>query len=171
MATVCGGTLALMDAGVPLKKPVAGIAMGLVKEGEQYAILSDIAGEEDHYGDMDFKVTGTKDGITALQMDLKVEGLTREIMAEALAQARRGVDFILGKIVETIAEPRRTIPSTRPGSRPLRFIRTRSAKSLGQAERSFGKLLKRADVRSRLMTMAPAWLRPRMVNPLKRQSI
>ncbi len=106
MATVCGGTLALMDAGVQIKKPVAGIAMGLVKEGDSYAILSDIAGEEDHYGDMDFKVTGTRDGITALQMDLKVEGLTREIMAEALAQARQGVDHILGKIIEAIAEPR-----------------------------------------------------------------
>ena len=85
MATVCGGCLALMDAGVPIKAPVAGIAMGLVKEGDKYAILTDIAGAEDHYGDMDFKVAGTKDGITALQMDIKITGVTPQIMAEALA--------------------------------------------------------------------------------------
>src|SRR5438093_11566551 len=84
MATVCGGCLALMDAGVPIKAPVAGIALGLVKEGEQYAILSDIAGAEDHYGDMDFKVAGTREGITALQMDIKTTGITSQIMAEAL---------------------------------------------------------------------------------------
>lgn len=106
MASVCGGTLALMDAGVPIRKPVAGIAMGLVKQDDTYAILTDIAGEEDHYGDMDFKVAGTKDGITALQMDLKVKGLTRELMAEALAQARKGVNEILDLIVETIPRPR-----------------------------------------------------------------
>ena len=88
MATVCGASLSLMDAGVPLKAPVAGVAMGLVKEGEQYAILTDIAGAEDHYGDMDFKVAGTKDGITALQMDIKVAGITSQIMREALAQAQ-----------------------------------------------------------------------------------
>src|SRR6202011_3876807 len=89
MATVCGASVALMDAGVPLKSPVAGVAMGLVKEGEQYAILTDIAGAEDHYGDMDFKVAGTVDGITALQMDIKVGGITPRIMREALAQAQR----------------------------------------------------------------------------------
>ncbi len=106
MATVCGGVLALMDAGVPLKKPVAGIAMGMVKEGEKYAILTDIAGEEDHYGDMDFKVTGTRDGITALQMDLKVKGLTEALMAEALGQAVRAYNEILDKMVATLAAPR-----------------------------------------------------------------
>ena len=106
MATVCGATLALQDAGVSLKSPVAGIAMGLVKEAKKYVILSDIAGFEDHYGDMDFKVTGTKDGITALQMDIKVIGVTREIMAEALEQARKGRIHILGKMAETISEPR-----------------------------------------------------------------
>ena len=90
MATVCGASLALMDAGVPLKAPVAGIAMGLVKEGDEYAILTDIAGAEDHYGDMDFKVAGTSDGITALQMDIKVAGITAQIMREALEQAQRG---------------------------------------------------------------------------------
>jgi len=102
MATVCGGSLALMDAGVPLKAPCAGIAMGLVVEGEKYAILTDIAGAEDHYGDMDFKVAGTKSGITALQMDIKVPNVTTELMKEALAQAKRGRLFIIGKMEEVI---------------------------------------------------------------------
>ena len=87
MASVCGGVLSLMDAGVPIKSPVAGVAMGLVKEGDKYAILTDIAGAEDHYGDMDFKVAGTREGITALQMDIKIGGLTMAIMTEALEQA------------------------------------------------------------------------------------
>src|SRR6266705_463050 len=102
MATVCGASLSLMDAGVPLKAPVAGVAMGLVKEGDSYAILTDIAGAEDHYGDMDFKVAGTRDGITALQMDIKVSGITPQIMREALAQAQRGRLFILDKMAEAI---------------------------------------------------------------------
>jgi polyribonucleotide nucleotidyltransferase len=106
MATICGGILALMDAGVPIKAPVAGVAMGLVKEGEKYAILSDIAGAEDHYGDMDFKVAGTANGITGLQMDIKIGGITREIMAEALAQAREGRLFVLGKMAECLRSPR-----------------------------------------------------------------
>ncbi|MBW2317048.1 MAG: polyribonucleotide nucleotidyltransferase, partial [Deltaproteobacteria bacterium] len=114
MATVCGATLALMDAGVPIKNPVAGVAMGLVKEGEKYAILSDIAGEEDHYGDMDFKVAGTKNGITALQMDIKITGITPAIMAEALEQARVGREHILGKMAEAIAEPRKDISAYAP---------------------------------------------------------
>ena len=102
MATVCGGTLALMDAGVPISAPVAGVAMGLVKEGAAYAVLSDIAGAEDHYGDMDFKVAGTRDGITALQMDIKIPGVTSKIMGEALEQARQGRLHILDKMVEHI---------------------------------------------------------------------
>ena len=108
MATVCAGTLALMDAGVPMKKPVSGIAMGLIKNpGEdKYAILSDILGDEDHLGDMDFKTTGTKDGLTATQMDIKCDGLSFEILEKALMQAKEGRDFILGKLTETIAEPR-----------------------------------------------------------------
>ena len=89
MASVCGGTLSLMDAGVPLKAPVAGVAMGLVMEGNKYAILSDIAGAEDHYGDMDFKAAGTRNGITALQMDIKIAGINAQIMAEALSRRRR----------------------------------------------------------------------------------
>jgi polyribonucleotide nucleotidyltransferase len=114
MATVCGASLSLMDAGVPLKAPVAGVAMGLVKEGDEYAILTDIAGAEDHYGDMDFKVAGTKDGITALQMDIKVSGITSQIMREALAQAQRGRMHILGKMEEVISTGREKISDFAP---------------------------------------------------------
>lgn len=106
MASVCGGILSLMDAGVPIKKPVAGVAMGLVMEGNRYAILSDIAGAEDHYGDMDFKVTGTADGITALQMDIKVGGINAMILSEALEQAKKGRLHILGIMEQAIATPR-----------------------------------------------------------------
>ena len=106
MATVCAGTLALMDSGVKLKKPVSGIAMGLISETGKFAILSDILGDEDHLGDMDFKVTGTKDGITATQMDIKVDGLSYEVLSKALTQAKEGRLHILGKITETMAEPR-----------------------------------------------------------------
>ena len=114
MATVCGASLSMMDAGVPLKASVAGVAMGLVKEDKDYAILTDIAGAEDHYGDMDFKVAGTRDGITALQMDIKVMGITPQIMREALEQARHGRLFILDKMNEVIAEPRTTISEFAP---------------------------------------------------------
>jgi polyribonucleotide nucleotidyltransferase len=106
MATVCGGSLALMDAGVPIKKAVAGIAMGLVLEGDRFAILSDIMGLEDHLGDMDFKVAGTRDGITAFQMDVKVPGVTRAILEQALEQARAGRHHILDVMDRTIAKPR-----------------------------------------------------------------
>lgn len=106
MATVCGGCLALMDAGVPIKMPIAGVAMGLIKEEDTYAILTDIAGLEDHYGDMDFKVAGSEKGITALQMDIKIKGISREIMREALEQARKGRLFILNKMLEVIPKPR-----------------------------------------------------------------
>ncbi len=109
MATVCGGTLSLMDAGVPIKAPVAGIAMGLIKEGEKVIVLSDILGLEDHLGDMDFKVTGTSKGITALQMDMKIEGITIEVMRTALQQAREGRLYILGKMLETLDAPRKTL--------------------------------------------------------------
>lgn len=108
MATVCAGTLALMDAGVTVKKPVSGIAMGLISEnkGQNFAVLSDILGDEDHLGDMDFKVCGTKDGITATQMDIKVDGLSYEILEKALAQAKAGREHIMGKMMETLSEPR-----------------------------------------------------------------
>jgi polyribonucleotide nucleotidyltransferase len=106
MATVCGSTLALLDAGVPIKAPVAGIAMGLIKEGDKFAVLSDILGDEDHLGDMDFKVTGTLAGVTAFQMDVKIQGLSREIMVAALEQARAGRVHILGEMGKTIDAPR-----------------------------------------------------------------
>jgi polyribonucleotide nucleotidyltransferase len=109
MATVCGGTLALMDAGVPIKAPVAGIAMGLIKEGDRVIVLSDILGLEDHLGDMDFKVTGTSQGITALQMDMKIEGITLDVMRTALQQAKEGRLYILGKMLETLPAPRKNL--------------------------------------------------------------
>ncbi|MGH9868384.1 MAG: polyribonucleotide nucleotidyltransferase [Candidatus Polarisedimenticolia bacterium] len=109
MASICGGTLALLDAGVPLKAPIAGIAMGLMKEGADYAILSDIAGVEDHYGDMDFKIAGTAQGVTAVQMDIKVVGISADIMRQALAQAREGRLFILDRMMQTIPTARENI--------------------------------------------------------------
>jgi len=114
MASVCGSTLALMDTGVPIKAPVAGVAMGLIKEADRYSILTDIQGMEDHLGDMDFKVAGTRDGITALQMDIKIKGITSEIMSQALEQARVARLFILDKILEIIPEPRKELKSFAP---------------------------------------------------------
>jgi polyribonucleotide nucleotidyltransferase len=114
MATVCGGSLSMMDAGIPIKAPVAGIAMGLIKEGEGYAILSDILGDEDHLGDMDFKVAGTSEGVTALQMDIKIGGVTREIMKKALAQAKDGRIHILGEMAKTIAASRSDLSAFAP---------------------------------------------------------
>lgn len=114
MATVCAGTMALMDAGVQMVKPVSGIAMGLITDGEKFAVLSDILGDEDHLGDMDFKVTGTADGITACQMDIKIDGLRYDIMEQALGQARDGRMHILGKITETIATPRAEVKPKAP---------------------------------------------------------
>ena len=114
MATVCGSSLALMDAGVPIKKPVAGIAMGLIKEDDRVAVLSDILGDEDHLGDMDFKVAGTADGITSLQMDIKITGITKDIMDTALTQAKAGRIHILGEMAKAIKAPRETVNSTAP---------------------------------------------------------
>jgi polyribonucleotide nucleotidyltransferase len=108
---VCASTLALLDTGVPIKAPVAGVAMGLIKDGERYAVLTDILGAEDHLGDMDFKVAGTSEGITALQMDMKIKGIDLPVLSEALEQARSGRLFILGKILDTISQPR---PSLKP---------------------------------------------------------
>jgi polyribonucleotide nucleotidyltransferase len=114
MASVCGGCLALMDAGVPVKAHVAGVAMGLIKEGNRFAVLTDILGDEDHLGDMDFKVAGTSAGVTALQMDIKIEGITREIMQVALAQAREGRMLILQKMQESIAASRGELSAFAP---------------------------------------------------------
>jgi polyribonucleotide nucleotidyltransferase len=118
-ASVCGSTLSLMDAGVPIKKPVAGVAMGLLKDGNDFAILTDIQGLEDHFGDMDFKVAGTKDGITAIQMDIKVKGIDRAILKQALAQAKEGRLFILDKMLTTIPEPHKELSPYAP--RIIRF--------------------------------------------------
>ncbi|MFL6138585.1 MAG: S1 RNA-binding domain-containing protein, partial [Frankiaceae bacterium] len=114
MASVCGSSLSLMQAGVPIERPVAGIAMGLIKEGDDYIVLSDIAGVEDHLGDMDFKVAGTDNGITALQMDIKISGVTFEILRDALSQAKEGRTFILGKMAEVIDKPREELSEHAP---------------------------------------------------------
>jgi polyribonucleotide nucleotidyltransferase len=114
MASVCGSSLSLMDAGVPIKRPVAGIAMGLIKEGDDYIVLTDIAGVEDHLGDMDFKVAGTERGITALQMDIKITGVTFDILRDALAQAKEARTFILGKMAQTIQGPREQLSQFAP---------------------------------------------------------
>src|SRR5207249_8727453 len=106
MATVCGTAVALMDAGVALKRPTAGIAMGLIKEGDRFAVLSDILGDEDHLGDMDFKVAGTAEGVTSLQMDIKIQGITEEIMRQALAQAKDGRIHILGEMAKALPAAR-----------------------------------------------------------------
>ncbi|RPI27288.1 MAG: polyribonucleotide nucleotidyltransferase, partial [Acidobacteria bacterium] len=121
MATVCGGILALQDAGVPITVPIAGIAMGLIKEGDEFCVLSDIAGFEDHYGDMDFKVAGSSEGITALQMDIKITGVNGAILRQALEQARVGRLFILGKMAETLTEPRAAISVFAPRILTLRI--------------------------------------------------
>ena len=131
MATVCGGCLALMDAGVPLKSPVAGVAMGLVKEGDQYAILTDIAGPEDHYGDMDFKVAGTQDGITALQMDIKTTGITPQIMAQALEQAKVGRLHVLGKMLESLPNSRQKISAFAPHITTIKINRAKIGELIG----------------------------------------
>ena len=127
MASVCGSTLALMDTGVPIKAPVAGVAMGLIKEGERYTILTDILGSEDHLGDMDFKVAGTSEGITALQMDIKIKGITGEIIASALEQARQARLVILNKILETIPQPH---PDLKPHATRITIVRIPDRKSV-----------------------------------------
>ncbi len=114
MASVCGSSLALMDAGVPMRAPVAGVAMGLVKEGDRFAVLTDILGDEDHLGDMDFKVAGTAAGVTALQMDIKIDGITEEIMETALAQALEARVHILGEMNSVLAQSRETVSENAP---------------------------------------------------------
>jgi polyribonucleotide nucleotidyltransferase len=114
MASVCAGSLALMEAGVPIEKPVAGIAMGLVQQGDETSVLTDILGQEDHLGDMDFKITGTRDGITACQMDMKIEGLSRDVMLKALKQSREARHFILDSMEEVISKPREELSEHAP---------------------------------------------------------
>jgi polyribonucleotide nucleotidyltransferase len=147
MASVTGGCLALMDAGVPLKAPIAGIAMGLVKEGDGYAILTDIAGAEDHYGDMDFKVAGTANGITALQMDIKVTGLTQAIMGEALEQARRARIFILEKMAAALPAPRREISAYAPRIFTLRIPTDKIRDVIGPGGKMIRSIIERTGVK------------------------
>jgi polyribonucleotide nucleotidyltransferase len=138
MASVCGGCLSLMDAGVPIKAPVAGIAMGLIKEGEKIAILSDILGDEDHLGDMDFKVCGTDAGITSIQMDIKIGGVTREILARALDQARDGRKHILGEMAKALAAPRGDVSEFAPRITTLKIRPERIKDVIGPG----GKVIK-----------------------------
>jgi polyribonucleotide nucleotidyltransferase len=149
MASVCGASLAMMDAGVPLKAPVAGIAMGLVMDEKtgRYAVLSDIAGAEDHYGDMDFKVAGTADGITALQMDIKVTGITTEVMRKALEQARRGRLHILDKMRESIADPRQNISAFAPRIVTIRIPVDKIRDVIGPGGKMIRSIIERTGVK------------------------
>ena len=131
MATVCGGSLAMMDAGVPLPRPVAGIAMGLIKEGERFAVLSDILGDEDHLGDMDFKVAGTADGVTSLQMDIKITSITADIMRIALDQAKDGRIHILGEMDKALSSARTEVSSNAPQIRTIQINRDKIRDIIG----------------------------------------
>jgi polyribonucleotide nucleotidyltransferase len=146
MASVCGSTLALMDAGVPIKSPVAGIAMGLISEGDAYAILSDIQGLEDHLGDMDFKVAGTREGITALQMDIKVKGMAYEILSEALAQARNGRIHILEAMAEALAEPRKELSPYAPRITTIHVDPDKIGKIIGPGGKMIRKIQEECGV-------------------------
>lgn len=146
-ASICGSTMALMDAGVPIKAPVAGIAMGLVKDGEDVAILTDIQGLEDHLGDMDFKVAGTKDGVTALQMDIKIAGINREILERALKQAHDGRMFILGKMEAAIAAPRPDLSSYAPRVITMRINPDKIRDVIGPGGRIINKIIEETGVK------------------------
>ena len=147
MASVCGGALSLMDAGVPMKAPVAGIAMGLVMEGDQFAVLTDIAGAEDHHGDMDFKVAGTRKGITALQMDIKVAGVTRPVMEKALDQAREGRLFILDVMGKALAAPRPSISSFAPRIITIRISKDKIREIIGPGGKTIRSIIERTGVK------------------------
>jgi polyribonucleotide nucleotidyltransferase len=146
MASVCGSTLALMDAGVPIKNPVAGIAMGLISENAKYAVLSDIQGLEDHLGDMDFKVAGTRGGITALQMDIKIKGLSYEILSQALAQARMGRLHILDRMAETITEPRTELSQYAPRITTIHVDPDKIGKIIGPGGKMIRKIQEECEV-------------------------
>ncbi|HIQ07720.1 MAG TPA: polyribonucleotide nucleotidyltransferase, partial [Thiotrichaceae bacterium] len=132
MASVCGSSLALMDAGVPIKAPVAGIAMGLIKEGNEFAVLSDILGDEDHLGDMDFKVAGTEHGVNALQMDIKIDGITNEIMEQALNQAKAGRLYILEEMAKAISEARKEVSDFAPRYTTMKVARDKIREVIGK---------------------------------------
>ena len=169
MASVCGTSLALMDAGVPVKTPVAGIAMGLVKEGERFTVLSDILGDEDHLGDMDFKVAGSANGVTALQMDIKIDGITREIMEQALTQAKAGRLHILEIMNQAIAQPRAEISEYAPRFTTLRIDVEKSRTSSAKAVRPSAALPRRPAPPSKSKTTAPSkslpWTKPPPMMP------
>jgi polyribonucleotide nucleotidyltransferase len=141
MATVCGGTLALMDAGVPIKAPIAGVAMGLVSDGQRFAVLTDIAGQEDHYGDMDFKVAGSRDGITALQMDIKIKGLPRHVLEQALEQARRGRMHVLEKMSGALERPRPNISPYAPRIFTMQIPRDRIRDVIGSGGKTIRSII------------------------------
>ena len=146
MGSVCGSTLSLMHAGVPIKKPVSGCAMGLVKDGDAYTILTDIQGMEDALGDMDFKVAGTPDGITAIQMDIKVDGLSREILAAALAQAKRGREFILSKMIECISEPNKELSPYAPRVNSMKIPTDKIRDVIGPGGKTIKKIIDETGV-------------------------
>ncbi|RLI49684.1 MAG: polyribonucleotide nucleotidyltransferase, partial [Candidatus Thorarchaeota archaeon] len=147
MASVCGGCLSLMDAGVPIKEPVAGVAMGLVAEGDKVAVLTDIIGDEDHYGDMDFKVTGTRDGITALQMDIKVENITKEVLEQALEQAKEGRLFILDAMKEAITKPRADVSEYAPVISTIKIKPEKVRVLIGPGGKTIREISNAADAR------------------------
>jgi len=147
MATVCGGSLALFDAGVPMKKHVAGIAMGLLKEEDSFVILTDIIGDEDHLGDMDFKVAGTRDGVTSIQMDIKIKGLTREILEEALKKAREGRLYILDLMYQAIPEPRKELSPYAPSVVKLRVLPEKIPVIIGPAGKNIKKIIEETGVK------------------------
>jgi len=146
-ASICGSTLALMDAGVPIKAPVAGIAMGLVKSGDHYTILTDIQGMEDHLGDMDFKVAGTSKGVTALQMDIKIEGLSREILEEALQQAKKGRMQILEHMLSTISEPRKHLSKFAPKILSIKINPEKIGDVIGPSGKQVKKIIEETGVK------------------------
>ncbi len=147
MASVCGGTLSLMDAGVPIKSPVAGIAMGLIKEAEKVAILSDILGDEDHLGDMDFKVTGTSKGVTALQMDIKIAGVTGALLSNALEQARRGRLHILGKMTESLQSPRGDLSPYAPRIKSIKIPKDKIGELIGPGGKNIRGIIEETGVK------------------------
>ncbi|WP_166237881.1 polyribonucleotide nucleotidyltransferase [Paenibacillus turpanensis] len=146
-ASICASTLALMDAGVPIKAPVAGIAMGLIKDGEHFSILSDIQGMEDHLGDMDFKVAGTGEGVTAIQMDIKIDGIDREILNQALAQAKEGRMFILGKMTEVMNEPRKALSQYAPKITVMQINPDKIRDVIGAGGKIINKIIEETGVK------------------------
>ena len=146
MGSVCGSTLSLMQAGVPIKRPVSGVAMGLVKDGEHHTILTDIQGMEDALGDMDFKVAGTTEGVTAIQMDIKIAGITREILSDALAQAKRGRSFILGKMLEVISEPAADLSPYAPRVRTMKIDVDKIREVIGTGGKVINKIIEETGV-------------------------